>query len=105
LPLPACSAILLSVSERKGVLTSSRSRKRDGIPPLAAWVSCFLEACLPWCHSGLVLQPLHRLEIPQALRYVEGFFFNQTQPEIERQGRFPPDPVNGMGVHRQTLYE
>src|SRR5215467_10066832 len=41
------------------------------------------------------------LEIPQALRYVERFFFNQTQPEIELPGRFPPDHLKVMGVHRQ----
>jgi hypothetical protein len=31
---------------------------------------------------------LHRLEIPQALRYVEGFFFSQAKPESERRGGF-----------------
>jgi hypothetical protein len=40
-------------------LTSSR--KRDGIPHPHEGGSCFVEASLPWSHSGLVLQPLHRL--------------------------------------------
>ena len=42
-------------------LTSSRPRKRDGIPPLARWFSCFVESRLPWFHAGLVLPSLHRL--------------------------------------------
>ena len=45
-------------------LTSSRSPEGDGIPPLARWVSCFVEVCLPWFHSGLVLRPLHRRCLP-----------------------------------------
>src|SRR5215467_14411605 len=41
------------------------------------------------------------LEIPQALRYVDSFFFNQTKPESELPGRFPPNHLKAMGVHRQ----
>src|SRR5215472_2333713 len=45
-------------------LTSSRSPEGDGIPRLAAWVSCFVHRCLPWFHSGLVLHNVHRLCLP-----------------------------------------
>ena len=35
------------------------------------------------------------LRIPQALRYVEGFFFSQAKPEGGRRGRFLPIPSMG----------
>jgi hypothetical protein len=35
------------------------------------------------------------LRIPQALRYVEGFFFSQAKPESGRTGRFLPIPSMG----------
>ena len=41
-------------------LTSSRSPKGDGIPPLAERLSCFLEACLPSLPCRFGLTALHR---------------------------------------------
>lgn len=83
-------------------LTSSQLASRE-------WhsTSCGVEflqhpsRALPDFHSGLVLASLHRLEIPQALRYLKRFFFSRVQPEIERKGGFLPVPGSGKGVHRQ----
>jgi len=35
------------------------------------------------------------LRIPQALRYVERFFFSQAKPESKRRGDFLPIPSMG----------
>jgi ubiquinone/menaquinone biosynthesis C-methylase UbiE len=72
-----------------------------GLPASQQRPSCFVELCLPWCHAGLVLPSLHRLKIPQALRYKERLFFSQTHPEIERRDGFLPISFMVMDVHRQ----
>ena len=47
---------------------------------------------------------LHRLEIPQALRYEGRFFFGQAKPEVERWGGFLPIPFTGS-VSTAFFYE
>jgi hypothetical protein len=67
-----------------------------GFQPSHVGFPASLSSCLPAlpCRFGLDLLSTG-LRIPQALRYVEGFFFSQAKPESERRDGFLPIPSMG----------
>jgi hypothetical protein len=81
----------LSASQLQIFTSSLSTPKRDGIPTFARRVSCSASSCLPALPGTFGLDLLFTgLRIPQALRYVEGFFFSQAKPESGRRGHFLP---------------